>query len=373
MSNKSDSTAIVNTGNGSELPLRSRLSLADFEASSAHYPAEVRDAANWLFQFKHERCNGSHDLVAATLKRISPTEYPDRGQYIYQVTTGKYFKNSVGKVAVSALNELAERLRAWDIIEQQRGKVPFNEKLSYWVAMRDYIDRKRALGTVCKFGAIEGETGTGKTAGTKYYQLLNNHCLTVRLEAPSKGSLSRFMVKLGSCYNISRSLSTSERLLEIDNNINETRTIIVENVQKLYNPKTGPNQAIFSYLQELQDDTGCTVILTWTPVFRNEVLQGRDSRYFEQFVSRIGGIDDVLSMPRPKKADLLSIADQFEVVDAKNALPVLAEWSRQPGCLRLIYERLQKARLLAGNKELHSEHLALVSTTPLSRGEEDEL
>ncbi|MCX6950580.1 MAG: ATP-binding protein [Verrucomicrobia bacterium] len=349
-----------------------RKDIAGFEAATAHYPERAREAASFVFQFMNNRCNGSPALVAAVLKKLDAAAYENKENYIYQVTTGRYFKQATGAQAINALVEIADHLRRYDITASQAGKVPFNEKLSVWKDVRDYIDRKRARDAVCKFGAIEGATGTGKTAATKHYQLLNNHLTTVRFEAPSHPSLARFMCKLGACYNIAGTQRTNERILSIEENVNDTRCIIIENVQKLYNPKNGANQAVFSYLQELQDDTGCTIIMTWTPVFRKELTTGKDAGYFAQFVSRWGGMEDVLVLDRkPAKTDLRSIAEQFEIENFDACFPILKEWGSQAGPLRILYERCQKAKLLAGGKAPTVDHLEAVSTEPISFSKDD--
>jgi len=276
--------------------LKVRKDFVGFEMACAHYPDRAKPAAAYIFQFLHKRCNGSPALVANILKKLDADRYQNKENYIYQVTSGRYFRQASGEKAIDAVVEIADSLRKYDVNAEQAGKVSFNEKLSVWREVRDYIDRKRARDCVCKFGAIEGATGTGKTAATKHHQILNNHLTTVRFEAPSHPSLSRFISKLGACYNVSGSKSTNEKIIQVEANVNDTRCIIIENVQKLYNPKHGHNQAIFSYLQELQDDTDCTIMMTWTPVFRKQLINGPDARYFEQFVSRVGGIEDVLQL-----------------------------------------------------------------------------
>jgi hypothetical protein len=351
-----------------------RRDLSQFEASIAHYPEATKHASAWLYQFMMARCNGSPAIVAALLKKLEPSTYQNKEQYIYQVTTGRYFRQAAGEKAITALLEMVALLKKHELIAEQTGKVAYNEELSVWKKVRNYIDRKRARDAVCKFGAIEGDTGTGKTQATKHYTLLNNHGSTVRFEAPNP-SLARFLMKLGCCYNILPHVRTHERLAKIEENVNDTRTIIIENVQKLYNPKTGPVQPIFSYLQELQDDTDCTIIMTWTPIFRSELMSGKDKNYFKQFVSRIGGIEDVLQLDgKLPKSDVQSIAEQFGVEDFAACYPLLNTWARQPGPLRILYSRLQKAKSLARGKAVTLDHLEAVdgAAVGLSEDEGDE-
>ncbi|MFA5263219.1 MAG: AAA family ATPase [Opitutaceae bacterium] len=376
MTTSPENESAVNLDDGSS-HLTAKGTLAHLEAQMVknEAPEAVKEGSVWLHQFMHRCCSGSPALVASILKKISAQDYPNKEQYIYQIARGIYFKKAAGRQAIETFKEMIDRLIQWDRIEQTRGRVPFNENLRSWVLLRDYIDSRRALGAVCKFGAICAETGMGKTEGTKHYQLLNTHALTVRTEMPMPCTLARFVTYLGCCYNIPTSLSTSERLMAIDENVTEARTIIVENCQKAFNPKSGHIYLpIFYYLQELQDNRGCTVILTWTPQFEGEIIGGKHNKYFEQFISRIGGADEVLQLPRPNKADLRAIIEQFEIADSAAALPLLAEWSRQPGPYRLIFHRLQRAKMLAGKSGLRASHLERVASTPVNQAlsEEDE-
>ena len=138
------------------------------------------------------------------------------------------------------------------------------------------------------------------------------------------------------------------------------RTVIVENIQRLHDPRTGDKQAIFSFLQKLQEDTGCTVILTLTPTFEAILTSGRSRGFFEQFEGRAGGRRNFLRLPEyPPEDDVLMIAEAFGLQHAKKHLDYLVSIAREDGRIRILFENLQDAKIQAESKKekLTIEHI----------------
>jgi hypothetical protein len=334
--------------NAPEDRLMIRKDLAHFEARIAGYPDEVKEDVIWLYQFNQSQFSGHYPLLAALVRKEAKLEITD--QYFYQVLGGKYFRpdpKRAGKVlgSIENLREVVEWLRRWAIFNSEAGGMPFVEDPT-WHEMNDYITAVCAPENPCKFGAVCGSTGTGKSRMLKRYALLNNHGQTAHVEAPSSGRLPRFQMKLGSCFGIPLSAETHERLVRLAECVNNRRRIIVDNVQKLYNAKTGANQPVLNYLQELQDDTGCTVILSWTPVFSKTLGDPLNTQYFEQFVGRIGGLDQVHNLPEyATMGDLRAAQEKYRICGGERAVKIMKGWSRQPGRKRILYHRIYLAKL----------------------------
>lgn len=357
-----------------------RKDLAHFESRIASYPTEIKDDATWLYQFNQAQFSGHYPLLAALVRNEGKMDLSD--QYFYQVLGGKYFRpdpKTKGKVlgSIERFKEVVEFLRRWAIFNSEAGGMPFVETPTY-KELDDYITGTRAPENPCKFGAIAGSTGTGKSRMLKRWAMLNNHGNTAHVEAPSSGRLARFQMKLGVPFGIAISAETHERLIRLAECVNNKRTIIVDNVQKLYNPKTGANQPILNYLQELQDDTGCTIILSWTPVFTRTLGEATNTQYFEQFIGRLGGLDSIYSLPEfAPKGDLLAIQDKYRIAGGKESLEIMRRWSRQTGRLRILYKRIYLAKLEANedkSKDIKLAHMEAVDrqeiTLPVA-GEED--
>lgn len=354
----------------SRLSIRKDVSQFMARIVNADYPEEVLEDCRFIHQLNISEFSGKYPLLANLVRTELKINRSDN--FFYQLLGGKYFRRDKGgKIlgSVDTVHEIAEALRNWAVFNSDAGGMPFIETPT-WQSLVDYIDLKREPTEVCKFGAVVGTTGTGKSRMGKRYALLNNHGKTVHLEAPSRGSLPKFQVKLGACYGVSISAPAQERNVRIADCVRADSTIFVDNIQKLYNRLHGPNQAVLNYLQELQDDTGCTIIMYWVPVFTDVLRGGTDQRYFEQFVGRLGGLDTILELPEfAPMADLRAIQDKMQIAGGKNALALMKSWSRQPGRLRILYSRLQRARRMAtddGVKGINFAHLEAADSTQIT-------
>jgi hypothetical protein len=355
-----------------------RKDLAHFEARIASYPEEVRDDVTWLYQFNQAQFSGHYPLLAHLIRTEGKMELTD--QYIYQVLSGRYFRpdpKRAGKVlgSIETLKEVVEWLRRWAIFNSESGGMPFVETPT-WHQLDDYITGICAPENPCKFGAVCGSTGTGKSRMLKRHALLNNHGMTAHIEAPSSGRLPRFQMKLGVPFGIALSAETHERVVRLAESITSKRRIIVDNVQKLYNPKTGANQPVLNYLQELQDDTSCTIILSWTPVFTRTLADPTNTQYFEQFVGRLGGLERIHNVPEyATMGDLRAIQDKYRVGGGEKALAIMKRWSREPGRNRILFSRLYLAKLEANDsstKEIKLAHLQAADIRPVPATLDDE-
>ncbi len=343
-----------------------RKDIAQFESSIAHYPGEIIEDVAFINQVTLQEMNGHYKLLPPLLLKEGKIAVSE--DYVYRLLSGRQYRlerMQAGKVpgGLALVKEIAEFLRRWVVFNNEAGGLAFIETPT-WHELDAYIDAVSAPENPCKFGAICGSTGTGKSRMLKRRQLLHNQGNTAHVEAPSSGRLSRFQMKLGAAFGVPISTETSERLVRLSRCLTSKRTIIVDNVQKLHNPKSGVNQPVLNYLQEINDDTGCTIILSWTPVFGQTLADPTNMQYFEQFIGRFGGLDNVLTLPEyAPMADLRAIADKLRVAGGKASLEVLRRWSREPGRLRILFRRLHLARLAANDdrsKDIRPGHLAAV-------------
>lgn len=347
----------------------------------AHYPPAIREDALWLRLFCQGRCNGEHAVLgkiarALGLRDASGKEPSD--QYWYQVTTGRYFKPSGD---VKAFARYVSAFRGYAQQQEVSGAIPHVETTN-WHLIRDYIDSRRTFSSSCRVGGIEGLTGAQKTHCLKHYATLNNHRETVHIEAPARSTRPRLVQKLAEIYEVAMGLSIGEKEVEIERFLRSAasmdperaqerrpRTIIIDNVQRLFRPGVPPDQQpIFNYFHELQDDTGFCLILSWVPSFTKTILS--DHPFWAQFVGRIGGPDEILRLEQKlDKKDLLAFARAFRVEDDARALPILRKWSGSTWGVRVLMVKLEKARRLATarrSKEIAVDHLEQVDLEAVS-------
>lgn len=362
------------------IPERSRFDLIKFEGLIADYPPEIKEDLIWLASWRHSEFSGHNALLHEKIRSLGVDVSE---QYVYQLLAGKYFRpdRKTGKRtgSVETVRELVQACRQWAFVNAESGGVPFVEHQE-WRDLCAYLDGVRNPENVTRFGGIVAPTGRGKSRMLKRYAALHNHGKTVHIEASRSGTLNRFQQKLGGCYGVPAYAAAAERLERISANVRHDRMIIVDNAQKLYRPKDGGNQPLFDYLQELQDETRCTIVLSWTPGFTKTMTEGSatERAYFEQFIGRLGGLDQVHAMPDYMPiSSIRDVAEKFDLGGGEAAVQLLRKWSRLPGRDRILFSRLQTALLIAKNegaKRPKLEHLkaADLQEVPERTGEEDE-
>jgi len=332
-----------------------QLEVSKVEALTAHYPAAARENACWLAGFLREHCSRNLSALCAIVKK--------RGWETHETTFSRILRGKLldeqGQpcIKLKTFDQIIQALRQEDQLAQLAGRVPFIETTT-WVDIRNYIDFKRAPETVCKFGLIIGPTGSQKSACGKHYVMLNNHGACVHLESPETPTMGKFITKLGRCYGVSEFHNCEKKRIRINECVNDRSTIIIDNIQRMYKDRRGWDQPIFNFLQQLQDDTNCTVILICVPEFEFTLQRGMDKGFFEQFEGRVGGSSEFLVLPEyAPSEDVLLIAQSFGLVDAEKNLAALEAISRRRGRIRILFNALQKAKRDAGKNPLTMRHL----------------
>ena len=340
-----------------------RLDDATVAAKIAAYPDEITEPIMWLAAYLRERCNGRRDVLVDQLRKrgFKNSQYTEN--YFYRVLTGRYFQpdpRRAGKLlgSVKNLTQVIDALRANVALHERAGRAPFVET-STWETIRDYIDTKRAPGCVCKFGVIIGPTGAQKTECVKHYCHLNNHGACVHLEAPEKPSVTQFLTDLTTRYGNSARAHADVKKRDIARCVTDRRMIAIDNVQRLYRKGAGGDQPIFNYLQKLQDDTGCTIILMFASIESEFLTKGIEEGYFEQFEGRAGGVDQFLVLDEyAPREDIAAFAESYGL-RTKDATDYLEKLSKKRGRIRIMCDSLQRGKMLANarGEKMHIDHV----------------
>jgi DNA transposition AAA+ family ATPase len=312
-------------------------------------PAEMQEPFVWLGSYIRDECGRDLDVF---VERIAELGFDHDKTTFSKILRGRWNRDAEGNVGPACLAQakflkVVEAVQADARRRELAGKVPF---IMTPVAQSifDYIDTKRAPDRVNKFGVIVGETGSQKTATLKEYRRLNNHGACVWLESPENASLSEFITRLAGCYGVGWNVSLERKRNKIFDSVNAQRCLLVDNVQDLYKPARGHDQPAFAFLRRLQDERGCTVILSITPTFERTLVEGSMKGYFEQFVGRSGGVAEWLRLPaHPPEEDVVAIARGFKLRDAERHTDYLVKIAKEPGRVRRLFEALQKAKVTA--------------------------
>lgn len=329
-----------------------RLDTVTLERIAALYPEPLREPLLWLGTFIREECGRDVDVLVDRAQKLEIRF--DKTSWA-KLLRGRWNRDADGELLPSPTIALPRLLRAIETLRRdaqlkaQAGKVPFVMTPTAQL-MWNAIDSVRAEDRVNKFLVIIGETGTQKTATFKQYRMLNNHGTVIWLEAPASPSMRQFVTDLAECYGCSRSMGWDRKLNHIRNAVNEKKCIVVDNIQRLYDDRREGDQRVFHFLQKLQDDTGCSVVMSFTPVFYAKFTTGMARGFFEQFEGRAGGRDNFIRLPDyPTDEDVLAIAEAFKLQHADKAETVeyLVGLARKPGRVRVLFEALQRAAVRA--------------------------
>jgi hypothetical protein len=338
--------------NRTRTPTRTAKSLAELESAIHHYPEPIRTDVRWVQGFFLETCQGNVLSLRAIAAKIG---YDKSEEYYYNLLYGYYFRSKTsvwvkGGKAWSDFQELVDGLRRYAQHAARAGRLEFVQTPTYQV-IANFITAKRALAAVNKIGGIIAPTGGQTSESFKFYRDLNNHGQVTHIEAPANGSLVTLQCKLLEQYHVTSAkklMANATRALALRENVNETRCLIIDNAQVLYKASAGGDQPCFNWLRELYDDRRPTIILKFTEEFLADLTRGAAKGYFEQFIGRMGGLAGLLRLPDyAPAADLRCIARSFHLDPGKAAMDLLHKWSRQPGRIRIVFERLQLAQSFA--------------------------
>lgn len=332
-------------------------SLVELERGISHYPEDIRTPARWLQGFFLDHCDANVNSLRAIAAKLGD-RFDKSPEYFRNVLHGDYFTSKTttwkaGGQGWSEFLDLVAALRRYAQQAARAGQIPFIQTPTYQ-SIANFITGKRALSSVCRIGGIIAPTGGQTSESFKFYRALNNHGAVVHFEAPSSGGKSAFQLKLAEQYHavttrVQRVQTTREQTIR--ENVNETRCIIIDNCQVLYDKRRGNDQPCFNYLRELYDDKRPTIILKFTEEFLAEMIGAEAKGYFEQFIGRMGGLNSLLRLPPyAPLSDLRCIARAYKL--APSAVEdYLEKWSRQPGRIRIVFERLQLAQVFAKQDE----------------------
>jgi hypothetical protein len=322
------------------------------ETVAQSYPEPMREPFLWLAMYVRDKLMRNLD---ALVEQARKHEFQTDKTNFSKIFRGKWNRDGEGNevapcVKLKTFIELVRALRDDDRVSELAGRIPFIMTPTAKMVW-NFVDAKRALGRVNKFGIIVGETGTQKTEPLKAYE--REHSLGCKwMEAPENGSSKEFVCTLAEKYGTSIHAAHTVKRSKIFQAVNEHQTIIVENVQSFYRPsRQAQGQPVFDLLRRLQDEKKCCVIMTFTPEFEKQLYQGFMEGYFEQFEGRAGGRNNFLRLPPyAPDDDIIMIAEAFGLKDPEQHLAELRKISREPGRIRRLFEDLQEAKIIAEEK-----------------------
>lgn len=328
--------------------VRTHKSLAQLEQGIAHYPERIRLEVTYLQGFYLDHCRNNLESLRAICAKIG---FDMSRDYFGNLIGGQYFNSKAtrwqeGGSAWSRFLEMMSALRRHAIVISRQGKMLFVQTPTYH-GIANFITGLRSPSAVCRIGGIIAATGGQTSESFKFYRDLNNHGTCIHVEAPASGRLTALRAKILDAYHVSGQKIERRGELELREQVNELRTIIVDNAQVLYAKAHGNSQPCFNWIRELYDDKRPTIILKFTEEFLQDMTGALAKGYFEQFIGRMGGLTNLLRLPDyAPTEDLECIAKTYRLAPS-SVEDFLHPWSRMPGRIRIVFNRLQLAQEFA--------------------------
>ena len=345
-------------------------------------PDEMREPVRWLYGYMVQVCGNSRVRLSA---RFTQVGHPYDQSYIFKLFTGQLINPKTGKIGEKQMLNWLDAIEALRSAEKGplagRGIPPVETEVVRMV--RDAIDAVRRPERISKWLFISAPTGRQKSYATAWYQSEHNHTSTYRLEAPARPVAAHLVAELSEAVCHTSADLYYERIANIRANLNGTKCVIIDNAQRLYNPRGGNRQDCFSTLQKLQDEIGFSLVLIFvrdvfimngkkqSSDFIDDMTNGDASGYFSQLIGRIGGLENVLRLPDETcDEDLLAFAKTVGMTEpgAKLCLPILRHLDRSTGNIRVLLQTLQNAADMArANEQKEINPLDLCEVVPTDK------
>lgn len=256
----------------------------------------------WLHSYAATK-DLSTDEIGARLRQHNGKPYS--GDSVYQALTGRRTEDQLNAF-LSAVDKLAQLERERETITRA-GFVETNLTKKIF----SVCDTARNFGKVM---FIFGRSHIGKTTALREYTRRNNSGATIYFRAPAGGSKSRTLYILSKILN--QPLGTQDMVKE-ENVIacfDERQVLIVDEAHQFLSGKVGLRT--LEFLRELQDRTGCGLVISATEVFERAMND-------DPAVSKLLGQLKMRSLiqaklpDRPTKTNLRQFARHFGLPPAE--------------------------------------------------------
>lgn len=176
------------------------------------------------------------------------------------------------------------RLEAFDAIAAMKSRISKSKPLVRTVVTQKILDALDYARDERAMSYVSGTTGRGKTYAAEYWAAQNNHGRTKLLRAPAgctRRTLIRMLAKSMGFNSAMNAADTAQMLFE---RVTDRTVIIIDEAGHLLG-RNGISGAI-EFIRDLHDHTHCAVFLIFTDVYLDEIKNGRNTAFYEQFRGR---------------------------------------------------------------------------------------
>ena len=325
-------------GRAQERPREINLSGDTITIKTAEYPEEQRSLLRWLFAHTKEQRWGWKELEANS--KVSVTS-------LYRIWTGRYRypKEHAKAGQLIPLDGICERIAHFKGLAEERAtlrRLPFVE-----TSVFKRIERLcRETLVMQSISMIYGESQIGKSWALKEVARRNNHGNTPYVLTPASGGVQGLITAIGDACHISG--RTSHQILRerVTNFLDDSKLLIIDEVHEIFITYFRDSRLrCLSVLRQMQEVSGCGLVLCGTNVFRHEIEQGEFSQSLKQLRKR--GILELQLENVPSGKDLDLIAAHYKLGPPNGEAAELVSWTAKEFGLGKYTRFLARASQLA--------------------------
>lgn len=308
------------------------LATADYPASDNPNQSH-RELVRWSFSYAKEN-DFSWDEASRQLGLSTTT--------LFQIWKGKY---RLPNGQCRDLSGICERIAHCKQLAEDRAasnRLPFIET-SVWRRVDKLCREALVMQTIAH---IYGESQIGKTACLKEFARRNNHGQTPYVLCPAAGGVQSLVKAIGDACHISSRSCFDNLRARVSDYLDPTKLLILDEVHEVFGSyQKSSIKRCMSMLRQLQEVTGCGMVLCGTNDFRNELEQGEYSQALKQLRKR--GIWELQLESVPTAADLDLIAKHYRLGTPTGVHAKLVEWIAKDHGLGKYTKFLARASQLA--------------------------
>lgn len=331
-------------------------SLNEIEGLIFRYPDEVKADVLDLYKYMVDKCQGNRKVLAAKLLALGVKKSDN---YFFKLFSGGWVEKGVFTASSDAIKAMAQAVRDAEIGRLATGSIPHTET-DIVKLMRNAIDAVRQKDNICKWLFVVGSTASQKSYSARYYEASRPTRDTFYMESPATANLMPLASRMSKFLGCADSIATYRKVQWVEDNAKPHHCFIIDNAQRMYEPRRGMTQPTFSFLQAVQDITKCTMVLIFVDEATikgdslTRVINGENKGFFDQFIGRCGGEEQILRLPEySSDHDLLAFSESAgfrNPADRRAILPFLKYLDRQRGSMRIPLRALQFASRYAASQ-----------------------
>jgi len=325
-----------------ERPREINLSGDTVTLKTADYPDEHRSLLRWLFAWAKERQWSWQEAEQET--KLSVTT-------LYRIWTGKYrYQDKHPKAGeLIPLDGICERIAHFKELAEERAslrRLPFVVETSVFRKIEKLCRETLVMQSI---SMIYGESQIGKSAALKEVARRNNHGNTTYVLTPASAGVQGLIKAIGAACHIAGHTSYDVLRERVGNYLDDSKLLIIDEIHEIFVSYFRDSRLrCLSVLRQMQEMSGCGLVLCGTNVFRHELEQGEFAQSLKQLRKR--GILELQLESVPSAKDMELIAAHYRLGAPTGEAAELASWIGKEFGLGKYTRFLARASQLATKK-----------------------